>query len=244
VEDSSGGEGKSEGNTHHITLREKIVPSPFNYDEQTLIINTAFLPNNTDAYFLPQSRELIKAILENNKVGSLILFTSYKDLKALYEGLEQPCFENDTLLLAQGVSGSRTAILNQFIDDGKAVLLGTSSFWEGVDVQGESLELLILYKLPFQVPTEPIVEAYLEKLEKEGKQSFMYYSLPNALLRMRQGIGRLIRSKTDRGVILILDNRISTKDYGRYFREICPTKIYSTKNPTETVDAVTKKLRK
>ena len=173
----------------------------------------------------------------------MVLFTSYKDLKAMYEGLEQTCFENDILLLAQGMSGSRSAMLNQFIENGKAVLLGTSSFWEGVDVQGESLSLLIVYKLPFQVPTEPIIEAYLEKLEKEGKRSFMYYSLPNALLKMRQGIGRLIRNKTDKGVILILDNRITTKEYGKYFKEIIPTKIQTTKNPVETIDAVTRKLK-
>ena len=223
---------------------EKVVPSPFNYDEQALILNTSFLPNTTDAFFHPQSRELIRAIIEHNHVGSLVLFTSYKDLKQMYEGLEQTCFEKDILLLAQSISGSRNSILSQFTENGKAVLLGTSSFWEGVDVQGESLSLLILYKLPFQVPTDPIVEAYLEKLESEGKQSFMHYSLPNALLKMRQGIGRLIRSKSDKGVILILDNRITTKDYGKYFKEIIPTKIYSTKNPIETIDAVTKKLKK
>jgi ATP-dependent DNA helicase DinG len=201
------------------------------------------LPDVKDAYFGHQSKDLIKAIIETNKVGTMVLFTSYTDLKAMYEGLEQTCFENDILLLAQGMSGSRSSILNQFKENGKAVLLGTSSFWEGVDVQGESLSLLILNKLPFQVPSEPIIEAYLEKLEKEGKQSFMHYSLPNALLKMRQGVGRLIRNKTDKGVILILDNRISTKAYGQYFREIVPTKIISTKNPAETIDMVARKLK-
>jgi len=232
-------------NSNHLTktVNEKIVPSPFDYDKQTLVLNTAFLPEKSDAYFFPQSRELIKGILETNKVGTLILFTSYQDLKMMYEALEQPCFENDTLLLAQRISGSRSSILNRFICNGKAVLLGTNSFWEGIDVQGESLTLLIMYKLPFQVPTEPIVEAYLEKLEKSGKQSFMHYSLPNALLKMRQGIGRLIRRKTDNGVILILDNRITKKDYGKYFREICPTNIVSTHNHTETIDIITKKLK-
>jgi ATP-dependent DNA helicase DinG len=224
-------------------VSEKVVPSPFDYDKQTLVINTSFLPDTSDPFFFPQSKELIKTIVETNKVGSLVLFTSYKDLKAMYDGLEQSCYENDILLLGQGMSGGRTAMLNQFIEDGKAVLLGTSSFWEGVDVQGESLSLLILYKLPFQVPTEPIVEAYTEKLEKEGKRAFMFYSLPNALLKMRQGIGRLIRSKTDKGVILILDNRISTKEYGKYFKEIIPTRIMSATNPIETVDAVAKKLK-
>lgn len=225
-------------------LLQRVVPSPFDYDKQALIVNTTFLPNASDPYFLPQSKELIKGILDKNRVGSMILFTSYKDLSGMYEALEQSCYEKDILLLAQSLSGSRNSILRQFIEKRDAVLLGTSSFWEGVDVQGESLSLLVLYKLPFQVPTDPIVEAYLEKLDNEGKNSFMHYSLPNALLKMRQGIGRLIRSKTDQGVILILDNRISTKYYGKYFQEITPTKINNTKNPTETIDLICKKLRK
>ncbi|MCL2064235.1 MAG: exonuclease domain-containing protein [Candidatus Cloacimonetes bacterium] len=234
------GEGENEWSR---VVNEKIVLSPFDYDKQTLILNTEFLPNVADAYFLPQSKDLIKAILEINKVGTLILFTARKDLEAIHDGIEQVCFENDILLLAQKGSSGRSSILNQFIHDGKAVLLGTNSFWEGVDVQGESLELLILHKLPFQPPTDPIVEALLEKLDSEGKNSFMHFSLPVALLRMRQGVGRLIRSKTDKGVILILDNRITTKYYGSYFKEIIPTKIYSTKNPVETIDAITKKLK-
>ena len=237
------GGGNSEETWSRI-VNEKIVHSPFDYDKQTLILNTEFMPAISDSYFLPQSKDLIKAILEINKVGTLILFTAKRDLEAIHDGIEQVCFENDILLLAQKGSSGRSNILNQFIHDGKAVLLGTNSFWEGVDVQGESLELLILHKLPFQPPTEPVVEALHEKLDKEGKNAFMHYTLPVALLRMRQGIGRLIRSKTDRGVILILDNRISTKHYGSYFKEIIPTKIYSTKNPTETIDAITKKLKR
>ena len=231
-------------NNKLFKINEKVVPSPFNYDEQTLILNTEFLPNTSDPYFQHQSKDLIKSILEVNKVGTLILFTSKKDLEAIYEALEQTCYESDVLLLAQRGSSGRSNLLNQFITNGKAVLLGTSSFWEGVDVQGESLELLILHKLPFQPPTDPIVEALLEKLDREGKKSFMHYSLPVALLKMRQGVGRLVRSKTDRGVIVILDNRITTKEYGKYFKEIIPTQIYTTKNPTETIDAITKKLKR
>ncbi|MDD4155317.1 MAG: helicase C-terminal domain-containing protein [Candidatus Cloacimonetes bacterium] len=231
-----GNEGKT------VKLIQKIVPSPFDYDKQALIINTSFLPPVTDSYFIPQSKELLNVVLDNNRVGSLILFTSYKDLTSMYEALEQPCYEKDILLLAQGISGSRNSILNQFINKGDAVLLGTNSFWEGVDVQGDSLSLLVMFKLPFQVPSEPIVEAYIEKLEKEGKNAFMYYTLPNSLLKMRQGIGRLIRSKTDRGVILILDNRITTKYYGKYFQEITPTKIHNSSNPVEAISAISKML--
>jgi len=95
-----------------------------------------------------------------------------------------------------------------------------------VDVRGESLSLLILYKIPFMVPSDPIVEAFLEKLEAEGKNSFMHYMMPNALLRYRQGFGRLIRHKTDRGVVLVLDNRIQKKRYGKYFCETVPAKTF------------------
>jgi predicted DnaQ family exonuclease/DinG family helicase len=224
------------------TVREQVVKSPFDYDKQTLIVNTGFLPNVKDSYFALQATDLIKNLLIEKPVGTLVLFTSYADLKSMYQQIEQTCYEKNILLLAQGISGSRNTILNNFKADGNAVLLGTSSFWEGIDVPGDSLKLLILYKLPFQVPTDPLVEAYLEKLEGEGKNSFMYYSLPNALLKMRQGIGRLIRSKSDKGAIIILDNRISQKDYGQHFRDIVPTKIHTTHSPVETIDMVIRKL--
>ena len=223
-------------------VNTKIVDSPFNYDEQSLILNTTYLPDHRHHNFFSQSSALINEIITKVKIGSLILFTSYKDLNLIYEAMENTCFENDILLLKQSFSGNRSSILNQFKTNGKAILLGTNSFWEGIDVQGESLSLLIMYKLPFQVPSEPIVEAILEKLKQEDKDYFIHYLLPNALLRMRQGIGRLIRSKTDRGVILILDNRISKKDYGKYFHEIFPTKIHKTMNATETINFIIKKL--
>jgi len=118
------------------------------------------------------------------------------------------------------------------------VLLGTNSFWEGVDIPGESLSLLILYKLPFMVPTDPIVEAFIEKLDSEGKNSFMHYMVPTALLKYRQGYGRLIRNKTDKGVVLVLDSRIQTKKYGQYFKEILPTKTRAASNPVELYDYI------
>lgn len=225
-------------------INQQIVESPFDYHQQALVLNTTYLPNNSDPYFSPQSIDLLKNIIEKNRVGSMVLFTSYKDLNQTYETLSDTCYKNDILLLAQGKTGSRSSMLSDFKKQGNAVLLGTSSFWEGVDVQGESLSLLVLYKLPFQVPTDPIVEAYIEKLEKENKNSFMHYSLPNALLKMRQGFGRLIRSKSDHGIILILDNRIKSKYYGKYFEEILPTKIHYMDNPEQTLTNIAKWFRK
>ncbi|MBW6515347.1 MAG: 3'-5' exoribonuclease [Candidatus Cloacimonetes bacterium] len=219
-------------------IRESIIPSPFDYNKQTLVLAASYLPIPSDEYFTPQSIELLKMAIDSAKVGSMVLFTSYKDLNTVYEQISEDLYKKDILLLAQGRGYSRTVTLNEFRDHGRAVLLGTSSFWEGVDVPGESLSLLILYKLPFQVPSEPIIEAYYEKLRKEGKDPFMYSTLPNAMLRFRQGFGRLIRNKRDRGVVLIADSRVINKFYGGYFREIIPTKIYSAETPIEICDLV------
>ncbi|MCB5267247.1 MAG: DNA polymerase III subunit epsilon, partial [Candidatus Cloacimonetes bacterium] len=149
-------------------------------------------------------------------------------------------YHSDRRLFAQGKGGSRSSILEEFKRAKNAVLLGTSSFWEGVDVQGESLQLLIIYKIPFQVPSEPLVEAYIDKLEREQKDSFMHYMLPNALLRIRQGFGRLIRSKSDRGLVLILDSRVSKKYYGTFFKEILPGKHLDVSSDVQLLDEVTR----
>lgn len=206
------------------TIMERTVDSPFNYAEQSMLLVADFLPEPSDPYFAPQSVGIIQSAIDSANTGTLVLFTSYKDMNYVYDKLSDTYFQQDIPFLAQGKGASRTAILQEFKEHGKSILLGTSSFWEGVDVQGESLSLLILYKLPFQVPSEPVVEAYIEKLEKEGKDSFMNYILPNALLKLRQGFGRLIRSKSDRGVVLILDSRVTKKRYGHYFKEVLPAK--------------------
>ncbi|MDZ4183100.1 MAG: helicase C-terminal domain-containing protein, partial [Candidatus Cloacimonadaceae bacterium] len=137
-------------------------------------------------------------------------------------------------------AGSRSSILEEFKRHGNAVLLGTNSFWEGVDIQGESLSLLILFKIPFQVPSEPIVEAFIDKLERENKDSFMHYMLPNALLKLRQGFGRLIRSRSDRGIVLIMDSRVSNKRYGEYFKQVLPTACVETKDEMALISGITR----
>jgi predicted DnaQ family exonuclease/DinG family helicase len=206
-------------------VQELVVPSPFDFKKQAVVIVPTMLPDPRDKFFSSQSIELIWRMLEISQAGAMILFTSYKDLNHVYEALEEPLFQKDILLLAQGKgSMSRSAMLEEFKINRKSILLATNSFWEGVDVPGDSLSLLILYKLPFLVPSEPIVEAYIEKLEADGKNSFMHYMVPNALLKYRQGFGRLIRNKTDKGMVIVLDNRIKTKTYGHYFMEIVPSK--------------------
>jgi len=218
----------------------RIVDSPFDYDTQSRLLVTSFLPEPKDKYFQNQALSCLKSVLNTADVGTMVLFTAYRDLDAAYDELSDDFFHAQRPLFAQGKGGSRTSILEEFKKAKNAALLGTSSFWEGVDVQGESLSLLILYKIPFQVPSEPLVEAYLDKLQRENKDSFMHYMLPNALLRLRQGFGRLIRSKSDRGIVLIMDSRVSRKKYGQYFMEILPGKHVQLKNELEMQNEISR----
>ena len=221
-------------------VRELVVQSPFDYQKQTMVLVAGFLPDPKDKFFSSQSIEIIRNAVEITKAGTMVLYTSYKNLNEAYDTLNDEMYSKDILLLTQGKGLGRSAMLKEFQKNRNSVLFGTNSFWEGVDVPGESLQLLILYKLPFMVPSEPIVEAYLEKLEAEGKNSFMHYILPNALLKYRQGFGRLIRHKTDRGVVLVLDNRILTKRYGQYFKDTVPARTFIPQSDIEVYDHLSK----
>jgi ATP-dependent DNA helicase DinG len=219
---------------------ERIVESPFDYDKQSKLLITSFLPEPKDRFFQAQAISCLKQIFETVDVGTMALFTAYRDLDLVYDEIADDMYHAKRPLFAQGKGGSRSNLLEEFKKANNAVLLGTSSFWEGVDVQGESLSLLILYKIPFQVPSEPLVEAYIDKLEREQKDSFMHYMLPNALLRIRQGFGRLIRSKSDRGIVLIMDSRVSRKRYGSYFKEILPGKHVELKDDLHMINEITR----
>jgi ATP-dependent DNA helicase DinG len=146
-------------------------------------------------------------------------------LNEVYQEIK-PYLKMKFQILAQGIDGSRTIITDKFREDFSSILLGTQSFWEGVDLPGRTLECLILTRLPFAVPTEPIEEARIELIQKRGLDAFQEYSLPSAVIRLRQGIGRLIRSKTDKGIILILDKRIIVRNYGKSFLDSLPVKSY------------------
>ncbi len=221
-------------------IEQITVPSPFDYDQQSKLFIPNFLPFPKDSFYVDQSLKILNTLISNTRQGSMVLFTSYKDLNYAYRELQEPLFEQGIKLLAQGISGSRNSILNEFKRNKNSVLLGTSSFWEGVDVQGDSLSQLIVFKLPFQVPSEPMVEAYIEKLESQKKNSFMHFMLPNALLKVRQGFGRLIRSKQDKGVVVILDKRVITTRYGDYFRQILPCKLQIINTDLELVEVTNK----
>jgi DNA polymerase-3 subunit epsilon/ATP-dependent DNA helicase DinG len=147
----------------------------------------------------------------------LVLFTSY-DRKRTSNAINNILARDDIRSLEQGDGASANTLLELFRSDGRSVLLGTRSFWEGVDVPGESLSVLVIAKLPFDVPTDPIVAARGETFE----DPFSQYTLPEAILRFRQGFGRLIRTQSDRGIVAILDKRVLSKQYGRMFIESLP----------------------
>ena len=217
-----------------------IVDSPFDYASQSSLMVGSFLPEHKDKFFINQALGCVEQIVTSTNVGTMILFTSYKDLNSVYDHLSDTLYRSKRPLFAQGKAISRSYILEEFKRHNNAVLLGTNSFWEGVDIQGESLSLLILFKIPFQVPSEPVVEALIDKLDREEKDSFMHFMLPNALLKLRQGFGRLIRSKTDRGVVLIMDSRVSNKRYGEYFKQVLPAKCLEMRTELELVSAISR----
>ena len=148
----------------------------------------------------------------------MALFTSHASLQTTATAVRADLLARGITELAQGVDGRPAQLLRRFLDDPKSLLLGTSSFWEGVDLAGESLKVLMVMRLPFNVPTEPLFEARSELYESP----FNEYALPQAVLRLRQGFGRLIRTRTDRGVAVILDRRITSRRYGREFLESLP----------------------
>ncbi len=202
------------------------VGTPFNFDKQAAVYVPEFLPDpgNEDAFCEDLSRLLV-GLFSLTQGRGMALFTSYRMLDKVYHEVKEPLESERILVLGQGIDGSRERILEAFTREHESVLLGTSSFWEGVDVKGESLSALVIAKLPFQVFTDPIVKARCEQVEAAGQDSFMGYSVPTAILRLRQGFGRLIRSKTERGVVIICDKRLFTRRYGAEFCRSLPTEV-------------------
>jgi len=205
-------------------LLMKSFGSPYDYDAQVRFLIPAFLASPKSQSFTHEITELLQRILSVHSRGAMILFTSHKMLRNVYNTLQPRLQEKGIRLLGQGLSGSRSALLKRFQEDRDSVLLGTSSFWEGVDIPGAALELLVITKLPFDVPTEPLVEARIEKVEEEKGNGFLHFSVPEAVVRLKQGFGRLIRSGTDRGVVLLLDHRVVATRYGSLFLRSMPVK--------------------
>ncbi|TKJ41015.1 hypothetical protein CEE37_04950 [candidate division LCP-89 bacterium B3_LCP] len=216
-----------------VTLK---LGSPFDLPTQMLIGLPAYLPQPKKAEYEAAITSLIQSSIKKLKRGTLGLFTSHRTLRSVGQALESQKITGQ--LLIQGKNGTRDQLLRRFRNEPGSVLLGTDSFWEGIDVVGKALELLIVAKLPFEVPSEPLVEAKLEKIKAEGKDPFMYYTVPEAIIRLRQGIGRLIRSKTDRGAVLICDSRLATTRYGEAFMKSLPVRALVFDSQEETIRAL------
>ena len=205
-----------------LKVTESIIHSPFNFKKQTLLVVPTDLPdvNEPRGVFEEATAEVIREACSISGGGTFVLFTSHRALRRVAELLRGNGAARWQLFV-QG-EDTRVRLLERFIESGSGILLGTASFWEGVDVPGRALRGLIIQRLPFKVPTEPITAARIEAIERRGGSSFGEFVLPLAALKLKQGFGRLVRSREDRGAILILDDRIVRKSYGAYLRESLP----------------------
>jgi ATP-dependent DNA helicase DinG len=199
--------------------RELSLSTEFNVRSQTMLYVPKGMPDYRHPMYLNRAAQEIRGILNASHGRAFVLFTSYQQMMAAYElvatHVPYPC-------LVQTRNAGKSRLLDEFKITPNAVLFATSSFWQGIDVKGEALSAVIIDKLPFQVPSDPLVSARMSRVEREGGSAFSDYQVPHAILRLKQGLGRLIRSKSDRGVLSILDNRLSTKGYGKLFMASLP----------------------
>ncbi|MFZ1945206.1 MAG: ATP-dependent DNA helicase [Acidobacteriaceae bacterium] len=214
-----------QGNFDHIErrlgltgARQLVVPSHFRYGEQALLYLPPEMPDPREPAFTKAAVDKICEILEITRGRAFCLFTSYSQMRQVHEQL---IARVGFPLLLQGTA-PRNALLEEFRITPNAVLLGTSSFWQGVDVQGEQLSCVIIDKLPFAVPSDPVVAARMKAIEAEGGNAFAEYQIPSAVIALKQGFGRLIRSLHDHGVLVLLDPRLQRQRYGRVFMESLP----------------------
>jgi ATP-dependent DNA helicase DinG len=198
--------------------RESVLPSHFDYESQALFYVPPDLPDPRTPQFTAKAAECIRQLLEITRGRAFVLFTSYAQMNDIYQRL---LGEVEFPILRQG-DAPKSALLEEFRLTPNAVLFATSSFWQGVDVQGEQLSCVIIDRLPFAVPSDPVVAARVKTIDADGGNAFFQYQVPAAVITLKQGFGRLIRSLHDRGLLVLLDNRILKKQYGRVFIESLP----------------------
>ncbi|MCK4422519.1 MAG: helicase, partial [Candidatus Omnitrophica bacterium] len=200
-----------------------IASSPFDYQKQVKLYIPSQAPDpNDNEKYTEYVIQKVKRYIRQTRGKAFVLFTSYSLMNNVYDNIVMDLEEQGLTVFKQGGVLSRTQMLEEFRIDIDSVLFGTDSFWQGVDVTGSALSNVIITKLPFSVPDHPVVEARMEVIAQRGGDPFMEYSLPIAILKLKQGFGRLIRHKDDKGIVVILDNRILTKPYGRRFLNSLP----------------------
>jgi Rad3-related DNA helicase len=208
-------------------LDQLLLGSPFDFETQCRLYVPTFLPEpggGRDKEYTAEFSAMVAELAIATGGRALVLYTSYAALDSSAVLLRKMLAPENIEVMAQGRDGARETLLASLKAGGRRILLGTASFWEGVDVRGEALSLLIIQKLPFAVFTDPIVQGRCELLEASGKDAFLHFSVPHAILKLRQGFGRLIRSKQDKGVVVLADKRVITKRYGAAFLRALPAK--------------------
>ncbi|HEY3368487.1 MAG TPA: helicase C-terminal domain-containing protein [Symbiobacteriaceae bacterium] len=229
-------------------LMTGLVTSPFAYRRQALLLIPEDLPNpkgSSDRAFTQGVGDFLRTYLIRAGGRTLVLFTSHRQLRQIYADLKDDLEGAGLFLLGQGLDGPRGRLVEEFKTMANAVLFGSSSFWEGVDIPGDTLTSVILVKLPFMPPDEPVTEARMEDMERRGLSSFAHLSLPQAVIKFKQGFGRLVRTKTDRGVVIVLDNRISPRQtrYGSQFLKSLPGPSTFTGPAAEVIERAVQWLK-
>ena len=220
--------------------RALTAPSPFDYLRQSLVLASDSLPDPAadTAGYAASLASMLKRLFTATDGRALVLFTSYEMMKQVADHAATPLTECGISLLVQGEGLSREAMTARLRREGRVALFGAQSFWEGVDVSGEALSCVVIARLPFAQVRDPIIEARSERVERDGGNSFRDYMLPEAVIKFRQGFGRLIRSKRDRGVVVVSDPRIAAKSYGAVFRRSIPATVHTVTSVDELIERV------
>jgi len=217
---------------------EKAFDSPFDLKRNIGFYSAAFLPPPNNADYDLKGAETIYSLFAAADVKGMVLFTSYKNIASIVDMIGDKLIRAGYELFVQDGSQSPSRLLSRYRLSPKGIIFGTDSFWEGVDLPGEELQLLVIVRLPFAVPDRPWTKANLDKIQSAGGNSFMEFSLPEAVIRFRQGFGRLIRKKTDSGCVVVLDSRLVNMKYGQIFTKSVQPTLYPCQSQEMLIEAV------